>query len=80
MVRWFFVLHLPLDRQLPGARYEVQLLDKDGRAKAVATYDEEGSLSIDGVGVPTAVLAAGRRQAAGKGDYVDESGEQTAPF
>ena len=80
MRTWFFVRHLPLEQQRPGARYEVQLLDRDGRAMAEAQYDAETSVSIEGVSVPETVLAAGRAQPLGLGDYVDEDGVRTAPF
>ena len=80
MVRWYFVMHLAPEQQRPGARYEVQLLDDDGRATAWEGYDEETSLTVGGVDVPSAVLAAGRAQAEGLGDYVDERGVRTAPF
>lgn len=77
---WYFVRHLSLEQQRPGARYEVQLLDRHGQALAWAPYDEETSLSLEGISVPETVLAVGRAQPLGLGDYVDEHGISTAPF
>lgn len=80
MQTWFFVRQLPIAERKPGERFEVQLLDDDGRAVAVARYDAETSLALGDVIVPRVVLAAGRERPEGSGIYVDQEGVETPPF
>jgi len=80
MKPWFFVRHLPTDQQRPGERYEVQVLDPDGRAVAEARYDQQISLAVGQMTIPSSVLDAGRAQPEGSGDYVDTKGSHTPPF
>jgi hypothetical protein len=80
MRTWFFVRRLPIAEAKPGERFEVQLLDGDGRAIAVARYDTEASLALGGQTVPGVVLDAGRERLEGSGSYVDLEGVETPPF
>jgi hypothetical protein len=41
----FFVRRVPIAEAKPGERFEVQLLDGDGRAVAIGRYDTETSLA-----------------------------------
>jgi hypothetical protein len=77
---WFFFRKLPIGERKPGERFEVQLLDDDGRAVAVAGYDAETALALGDVIVPAAVLDAGRERPEGSGTYVDHEGVETPPF
>ena len=76
----YFVLRLPDDEAAPGARFEVQVLDASGRARAVTRFDDETVVEIEGQTVSAPVLEAARRQGAGLGDYVDEAGRSVSPF
>jgi hypothetical protein len=77
---WFFVRKLPTREATPGERFEVQLLDSDGRAVAVGRYDTETSLTVNGETVPAVVLDRGRERPEGSGAYVDQEGVETRPF
>jgi hypothetical protein len=77
---WFFVRQLPTAERVPGERFEVQLLDEDGRSVAEARYDTETSLVVGDVTVPAAALDAGRERPEGSGTYVDQDGVETPPF
>lgn len=64
-----------------GRCFEIQLLDKKGRAlasKCIGPNDRR--LEIDGRVIPTAVLDAARRQPIGQGDYVNDDGLSIQPF
>ena len=81
--RWFFVLHLS-DRHRrpdPAVRYEIQLLNRRGESIAEAYLTDSASEAfVSGVAVPSAVIAAARRQPLGQGDYIDEEGNSVKPF
>lgn len=80
--RVLFVWHLP--DGWPGKsathRFEIQLVDRHGRATAWAVVSElENSLKVGDVDVPRAVIEAARGQRLGEGDFVDEIGNQVNP-
>lgn len=62
-------------------QYEIQLLDREGRAKATGHCNSaEEELVLDGIRVDKRVLLAAMAQADGKGTYVDETGSPVKPF
>lgn len=78
----FFVVHLhEKDRPSSAMRYEIQVLDGDGRA-AHCVYADDSQVMIEVIGltIPTQVVDAARRQPMGQGDYVDDSGKSIRPF
>jgi hypothetical protein len=79
---WFFVLHLEeKDRPSNGAPYEIQVLNANGQAVACGYADEQTDhLQLQGCSIPLAVIGAARRQAVGKGDYVNEAGDSVPAF
>jgi hypothetical protein len=82
--QYYFVLHLgPSDEPWPepGKAYEIQILDRRGRAETIVHVDErEGEVERDGYRIPQAVIEAARRQLPGSGDYVNRNGETVQPF
>ena len=79
----YFVVHLTErdDRPSDELRFEVQLLDSRGRARACGYVGEDDTeLVVEGEVVPWAVLDAARRQTYGQGDYVNAEGESVRPF
>jgi hypothetical protein len=82
-VQRYFVLHLEIgeDRPSPELAYEVQILDREGRARACGHVGESDTrLAVSGEEVPFPVIEAARRQPYGKGDYVTATGESAPPF
>lgn len=80
--RVFFVLHLPerCPDRTATRKFEIQLLDRYGRATACGyVSDTETVLTIGQVEVPRAVIDAARRQPLGVGDFVDSNGSQVLP-
>ena len=80
--KWYFVRHLcNEDTCSSGAEFEIQVLDRNGRAKHVGYCGHaETELVIEGQVVPKEVLDAARRQLMGRGDYVDSKGQSISPF
>jgi hypothetical protein len=88
----YFVLHLDERDFRPHieARYAVQILNRKGEAEFSVYVDEEGQVldvaRTDAASmrpvpeVPRPVVDAARRQRAGQGDYVDQSGRSVRPF
>ena len=87
----FFVLHLDERDHHPTAeaRYEIQILDTEGRAEYSVyvdsggrwlTLEENESPPASSPRVPAAVLEAAMRQPKGQGDYVDVMGKSVPPF
>jgi len=81
-VTTYFVVHLnERDRPADNRQFEIQLLDRQGRATACGYVGpRDARLQIAGHTVPTAVLEAARRQPLGHGDYVNEKGDSVVPF
>jgi hypothetical protein len=79
--RWYFVVHLGLARRsTPEARYEVQLLDEDGRAIEVATFAAlHSSVELGASAVPIDVLRSAMELPEGQGCFVDEAGWELTP-
>ena len=79
---WYFVRKLrPHERPHSLERFEVQVLDNDGRAIAIGHLAVDArQLIIQGHEIPLAVLEAAKRRPEGQGDYVDPSGERLPPF
>lgn len=86
MMSRFFVMHLnehdlPRKQLTSGKVYQIQLLDSQGRAKAVGYVGpDDDSLEIADFEVPKSVIEAARRQPVGQGDYVNERGMTIQPF
>jgi hypothetical protein len=79
----FFVLHLDERdyKPSPDSKYEIQILDSEGRAKLSGYLEEnQTELVVKGFKIPKAVIEAATRQLKGKGDYVNEKGESIPPF
>lgn len=79
----YFVHHLSERsyKPSPESKYTVQVLDSSGRSRAEGYFgDDESSLVVEGEVIPTAVLAAARRQPFGKGDNVNADGESVPAF
>ena len=80
---WFFVRRLPADapERASGADLQIQKLDIDGLAEDVVDIPVDAVYAeLLGIPVPTAVIEAARRQATGRGDYVDPEGRSVPPF
>ena len=78
-----YVRHLGDWHHRPNAhvRYEVQLLDEQGRARVSGYFgDGDTELTIEGLVIPTEVMDAARQQASGSGAYVNNRGEITPAF
>lgn len=83
----YFVMHLT-DRDLSDRgrpvnekRFEIQMLDAQGRAEACGYVGpEDASLRIYNCVIPFAVIDAARRQAPGQGDYVGDDGNSVPAF
>jgi len=76
-LKWFFVnTVIPGVSSDPARELEVQVLDSDGRAKAVGYCRRlDNELEVDGEMIPKAVLDAARRLTLGLGgQYVDSDG------
>jgi hypothetical protein len=79
---WCFVRGIRPDER-PGSpdRFEIQVLDGEGRALAVGYAGPTTSaLTVDGHVIPVAVIEAARRRPEGKGDYVGADGQLSPPF
>ena len=79
-ISWYFVYRLlPFDdHYLAGYRYEVQILDDEGRATHVGYFvDPEKPLVIDKKVMPHKVLYAATRQQEGRGNYINDRGQTT---
>ena len=79
----FFVLQLSENDPEwgEGFRYEIQILDVQGRGEFVGYLRaNDDVLEIEGHAVPEAVIDAARRQARGQGDYVNSEGKSIPPF
>lgn len=77
----YFVIHLTdqdlkdRGREITENRYEIQILDDDGRAAACVYVGLDGVPVESGhPTVPSPVTDAARRQTLGTGEYVDECG------
>src|SRR5262245_38457442 len=80
--RKYFVRHLSVDdkRRQRGLAYQMQVLDNFGLATAIAYISEtQDELHIHGEKVSIEVIRAVRSLAHGKGDFVDEQGQQLLP-
>jgi hypothetical protein len=79
---WYFVRKLhPHEQPASGARFEVQILDDDGRAIAVGYLTADATkLLIDGRSVPQPVLEAAKQRTEGQGEYVGPNGQGLPPF
>jgi hypothetical protein len=78
----FFVMHLTEDDQKDRGQprsdrcFEIQVLDAAGRARICGyVSSKEAELTVGGVHIPSAVIAAAKRQQLGQGDFVDETGQ-----
>jgi len=83
----YFVMYLSerdcLGRGLPAGekRFEIQLLDDEGRAKVCGHVgSDDFRLEISGEQIPIAVIRAAQRQRLGQGDYVNEDGDSVSLF
>jgi hypothetical protein len=78
----YFVVHLrEEDRPAPDERFEVQVLDSNGRAACCGYVGyEQSELEVAGGRIPRPVIEAARRQLIGQGDYLDETGNSVPPF
>ena len=82
MKRDYFVRRLPLSdrRCASGARVQVQLVDRYGRAVDFGYLSEDDEvLVVNGQEIPLAVIAAAKRQMAGVGCFVNSEGRELAP-
>jgi hypothetical protein len=77
----FFVVHLTDDEanQL-GGKFEVQLLDNDGRAGVVIYAKEIGPLLVSGVSLSSRALERVAGLPPGQGLYLDQDGSEISPF
>lgn len=80
--RRYFVRHLTEgdERRAKGQVYQIQLVDKYGRATGfvyLSAHDTEAAIGDDVV--PEKVIVAVRSFPAGTGDFVDEEGHRLAP-
>jgi hypothetical protein len=79
----YFVMQLADDapeRSL-GYQFEIQILDRKGRAQSVGYVgSSETELIVEGYVVPLAVIDAARRQPKGQGDYVNKEGKSVHPI
>ena len=80
--QWYFVRKLQSHEQpARRERFEIQVLDDDGKAENVGYIDEETDLlEINGAVIPEVVLAAARSINCGQGDYIDSAGNRLEPF
>ena len=79
---WYFVRRVrPHERPGSSDRFEIQILDDEGRAVSVG-YVGSGStqLTVDGRAIPAAVIEAAKRREEGQGDYVGPDGRSLPPF
>jgi len=79
---WYFVRRVrPHERPGSPDRFEIQILDDEGRAVSVG-YVGSGStqLTVDGRAIPAAVIEAAKRREEGQGDYVGPDGRSLPPF
>jgi len=79
---WYFVRRIrPHERPGSPDRFEIQILDDDGRAVSVG-YIGSGStqLTVDGHAIPAAVIEAAKRHEEGQCDYVGPDGRSLPPF
>jgi hypothetical protein len=78
----YFIRRLrPHERPAARERLEIQVLDDDGLAVAVAYATEASSiLSVEGHEIPSAVIEAAKRCEEGGGKYVDAQGSTVQPF
>lgn len=86
IMKRYFVMQLT-DRDLKDRgrpigekRFEIQVLDGEGRATACGYVGiEDVALDVGGREIPRAVIEAARSQPLGQGNYVDEHG-RSVPF
>lgn len=78
----YYVRHLAIGPENPdGFTFEIQLLDRRGRAGVVVNFNEgEDSSLLKEYEVPEAVFQAAKRQPMNTGDYVNSEGESMKPF
>ncbi|GEM_PF-1578836 len=79
---WYFVRKLNSHEQpFSAARFEVQILDDDGRAIAIGyLMADTTELLIDDRSVPQPVLEAAKQRTVGQGEYVGSDGQVLPPF
>jgi hypothetical protein len=79
---WYFVRQLR-DTENPSStlRFEIQVLDEDGRAVFAGYLSSEMTeLEINKQIVPVPVLEAAKSKEMGRGDYVDSEGKTVVPY
>lgn len=79
---WYFVRRIR-EHERPDSpeRFEIQVLGDDGRALAAGyIHSAKEELTIEGRGIPRAVIEAAKRRREGEGDYVGPDGKSMPPF
>ena len=83
MIReWYFVRKLDSsERPDRRERFEVQVVDEDGRGEEVGYLAEDTtSLVIGGRAIPSAVIKSAKARVEGQGEYVGPDGQPLPPF
>ena len=79
---WYFVRRVrPHERQASPDRFEIQVLDDEGRAMSVGYLGSGTSqLTVDGHEVPTVVIEAAKKCEQGVGRYMGSDGQSLPSF
>jgi hypothetical protein len=79
---WYFVRRIrSYERPGLAERFEIQVLDDEGRARSTAYVSQDAiELTVDGHTIPTAVIEAAKRHGEDQGDYVGPDGRTVSAF